>query len=392
MAGLFDPLTIRDLTFANRVFVSPMCQYSSVDGYANDWHLVHFGSRAVGGAGLVMTEATAVLPEGRISPQDLGIWADKHIEMLARIVSFIHEQGSIAGMQLAHAGRKASTRRPWEGQGTVPEAEGGWKKVVAPSALAFADTYSMPQALTPDGIQEVVSAFAAAARRACQAGFRVLEIHAAHGYLIHEFLSTLSNRREDDYGGSFENRTRLCREVIAAVRSSWPKELPLFLRISATDWIDGGWDIEQSIKLAGQLKQMGVDLIDCSSGGNVAHAEIPVGPGYQTAFAERIRHEAEIMTGAVGMITSPVQAEHSIRTGQADAVIMARELLRDPYWPLRAARELDQRIARPVQYLRAAPKGAQPRVPVDLKSFESCFEEQHGVPERRGTRRLERGK
>jgi len=382
MPGLFDPLAIREVKFTNRVFVSPMCQYSSHDGYANDWHFVHLGSRAVGGAGLIFTEATAVLPEGRISPQDLGIWADGHIEMLTRIVSFIHEQGSVAGIQLAHAGRKASTRRPWEAPGTVPESEGGWKKVVAPSALAFADTYPMPQALTNDGIQEVVSAFAAAARRACQAGFRVLEIHAAHGYLIHEFLSPLSNKREDDYGGSFGNRTRLCREIVAGVRSSWPKELPLFLRISATDWIVGGWDVDESVKLARQLKRLGVDLIDCSSGGNVPHAKIPVGPGYQTAFANRIRREAEIMTGAVGMITSPVQAEHIIRTEQADAVIMAREFLRDPYWALRAARELDQPIAWPVQYLRAAPKGAQARVPVNLKSFESCFEEQHGVPER----------
>src|SRR5438477_9968667 len=382
MPSLLDSLAIRDLNFANRVFVSPMCQYSSHDGYANDWHLVHLGSRAVGGAGLVLTEASAVLPEGRISPQDLGIWADGHIEMPSRIVRFINEQGSIAGMQLAHAGRKASTRRPWEASGTVPESEGGWKKVVAPSALTFTDGYPMPQALTPDGIQEIIAAFAAAARRACQAGFRVIEIHAAHGYLIHEFLSPLSNRREDDYGGSFENRTRLCREIVAAVRSEWPKQLPLFLRISTTDWIEGGWDINESVKLARQLKRMGVDLIDCSSGGNVPHAKIPVGPGYQVAFAERIRREANIMTGAVGMITSPVQAEHIIRTEQADAVIMAREFLRDPYWPLRAARELDQPIAWPVQYLRAAPKDAQPRVPVDLKSFESCFEEQHGVPER----------
>jgi len=382
MPGLFDPLTIRDLTFANRVFVSPMCQYSSHDGYANDWHFVHLGSRAVGGAGLIFTEATAVLPEGRISPQDLGIWSDGHIEMLGRIVSFIQEQGSIAGMQLAHAGRKASTRRPWETPGSVPESEGGWKKVVAPSALPFADNYPMPQALTTNGIQEVVSAFAAAARRACQAGFRVIEIHAAHGYLIHEFLSPLSNKREDDYGGSFENRTRLCRDIVAAVRSEWPKELPLFVRISATDWIDDGWNIDESVKLSTELKPMGVDLIDCSSGGNVPHAKIPVGPGYQVTFAERIRRDAEIMTGAVGMITSPVQAEHIIRTGQADAVIMAREFLRDPYWALRAARELEQPIAWPVQYLRAAPKGAQPQVPVDLKSFESCFEEQHSVPER----------
>jgi 2,4-dienoyl-CoA reductase-like NADH-dependent reductase (Old Yellow Enzyme family) len=381
MAGLFDPLAIREVKFTNRVFVSPMCQYSSHDGYANDWHFVHLGSRAVGGAGLVLTEATAVLPEGRISPQDLGIWADEHIEMLSRIVRFIHEQGSVAGMQLAHAGRKASTHRPWEAPGAISESEGGWK-VVAPSVIPFSDTYPMPQALTLDGIQEVIAAFAAAARRACQAGFRVVEIHAAHGYLIHEFLSPLSNRREDDYGGSFENRTRLCREVVAGVRSSWPKELPLFLRISATDWVDGAWDVDDSVKLARQLKPIGVDLIDCSSGGNVPHTEIPVGPGYQTAFANRIRREAEIMTGAVGMITSPIQAEHIIRTEQADAVIMAREFLRDPYWALRAAGELDQPIAWPVQYLRAAPKGAQPRVPVDLKSFESCFEEQHGVPER----------
>jgi 2,4-dienoyl-CoA reductase-like NADH-dependent reductase (Old Yellow Enzyme family) len=382
MPGLFDPLAIRDLTFTNRVFVSPMCQYSSRDGFANDWHFVHLGSRAVGGAGLVLTEATAVLPEGRISPEDLGIWSDEHIEMLSRIVSFIHEQGSIAGMQLAHAGRKASTRRPWEGSGAISETEGGWKKVVAPSALPFAEFYPMPQALTNDGIQIVVAAFAAAARRACQAGFRVIEIHAAHGYLIHEFLSPLSNKRSDDYGGSFENRTRLCREIVAAVRSQWPKELPLFLRISSTDWVDGGWNINESVKLAGALKQIAVDLIDCSSGGNVPHAKIPAGPGYQTHFAERIRREAGIMTGAVGMITSPVQAEHIIGTEQADAVIMAREFLRDPYWPLRAARELDQPIAWPVQYLRAAPKGAQPRIPVDLKSFESCFEEQHGIPER----------
>ena len=382
MPSLFDPLAIREVKFANRVFVSPMCQYSSHDGYANDWHFVHLGSHAVGGAGLVLTEATAVLPEGRISPQDLGIWADEHIKMLSRIVSFIHEQGSIAGMQLAHAGRKASTRRPWEGSGAIPEAEGGWKKVVAPSALRFAESYPMPQALTNDGIQEAVSAFAAAARRACQAGFRVIEIHAAHGYLIHAFLSPLSNKRSDVYGGSFENRTRLCREIVAAVRSEWPKELPLFLRISSTDWVDGGWSINESVKLAGELKQIGVDLIDCSSGGNVPHAKIPVGPGYQTAFAERVRREAGIMTGAVGMITAPVQAEHIIRTEQADVVIMAREFLRDPYWPLRAARELDQPIAWPVQYLRAGPKGAQPRERVNLKTFESCFEEQHGVPER----------
>jgi 2,4-dienoyl-CoA reductase-like NADH-dependent reductase (Old Yellow Enzyme family) len=381
MTHLFDPLAIRDITFANRVFVSPMCQYSSTDGYASDWHFVHLGSRAVGGAGLVLTEATAVLPEGQISPQDLGIWMDDHIEPLARVVRFIHEQGSVAGMQLAHAGRKASTYAPWAGHGTVPESEGGWSKVVAPSVLRFTDGYPMPQALSIEGIQNVVSAFAAAARRACEAGFRVIEIHAAHGYLIHEFLSPLSNQRTDAYGGSFENRTRILREIVAAVRGSWPERAPLFVRISATDWIEGGWDIEQSVELARQVKQLGADLIDCSSGGNV-HAKVPVGPGYQTPFAEQIRREANILTGAVGMITSPVQAEHVLVNGQADAVIIAREFLRDPYWPVRAARELGQPISWPVQYLRAAPEGSQARVAVDLKNLESCFEEQRAIPER----------
>ena len=383
MPHLFDSFTIRDLEFSNRVFVSPMCEYSSVDGYANDWHLVHLGSRAVGGAGLVLTEATAVLPEGRISPQDLGIWKDEHVDPLKRIVSFIHEQGSVAGMQLAHAGRKASTRRPWEGDGVVPETEGGWQNVMAPSAIQFADNYPKPQPLTVDGIQSVVRAFAAAARRACDAGFRVIEIHAAHGYLIHEFLSPLSNHRDDSYGGSFENRTRLIREVVTAVRSSWPKGAPLFVRISATDWVEGGWDLKQSIELARSLKQLGVDLIDCSSGGTVPHAKIPAGPGYQTPFAQRIRHEAEILTGAVGMITSPVQAEQIIGTGQADAIVIAREFLRDPYWPLRAAKELGQSISWPVQYLRAAPQDAVARVPVNLEKLRSCFEEQHAVPESR---------
>jgi 2,4-dienoyl-CoA reductase-like NADH-dependent reductase (Old Yellow Enzyme family) len=359
-----------------------MCQYSSTDGFASDWHLVHLGSRAVGGAGLVLTEATAVVPEGRISPQDLGIWKDEHVEPLRRIARFIHEQGSVAGMQLAHAGRKASTYAPWAGHGRIPENEGGWKNVVAPSALAFAPGYPMPQALSIDWIKNLVSAFGAAARRACEAGFRVIEIHAAHGYLIHEFLSPLSNQRTDAYGGSFENRTRILREVVAAVRGSWPEGAPLFVRISATDWIEGGWDIQQSVELSRQLKGLGVDLIDCSSGGNVAHAKIPVGPGYQTQFAEQIRREAGVLTGAVGMITSPVQAEHILVTEQADAVIVARELLRDPYWPLRAARELGQAISWPVQYLRAAREGSQARVPVDLKNLESCLEEQHAVPER----------
>jgi 2,4-dienoyl-CoA reductase-like NADH-dependent reductase (Old Yellow Enzyme family) len=382
MAGLFDPLAIREVKFANRVFVSPMCEYSSVDGFATDWHLVHLGSRAVGGAGLVLTEATAVLPEGRISPQDLGIWSDDHIEALSRIVSFIHEQGSVAGMQLAHAGRKASTYRPWESEGAMPESKGGWKNVVAPSAVPFADNYAMPQAVTVDGIQEIIAAFAHAARRACEAGFRVIEIHGAHGYLIHEFLSPLSNHRDDAYGGSFENRTRFIREIITAVRTCWPKGAPLFVRISATDWVEGGWDLKQSIELARGLKQLGVDLIDCSSGGSVPHAKIPAGPGYQTPFAQKIREKAEILTGAVGMITSPVQAEQIIATGEADAILMAREFLRDPYWPLRAAKELGQSISWPVQYLRAAPRGAHARVPVNLEKLRSCFEEQHAVPER----------
>ena len=382
MAHLFDPLTIREITFANRVLVSPMCQYSSIDGYANDWHFVHLGSRAVGGAGLVLTEATAVLPEGRISPQDLGLWKDDHIEHLARIVRFIHEQGSVAGTQLAHAGRKASTHRPWDGHGTVAESDGGWANVVAPSAVAFADHYPKPQALSVDGIHDIVSAFSAAARRACEAGFRVIEIHAAHGYLIHQFLSPLSNQRTDAYGGSFENRTRILREILAAVRGSWPEQAPVFVRISATDWIHGGWDIEQSVELARQLKGFGADLIDCSSGGNVPHATIPVGPGYQTAFAEQIRRRAKILTAAVGMITSPIQAEHILVSGQADAVVMAREFLRDPYWPLRAARELRQSVSWPVQYLRAAPEGSQTRVAMDLKELESCFEEQHAIPQR----------
>jgi 2,4-dienoyl-CoA reductase-like NADH-dependent reductase (Old Yellow Enzyme family) len=370
MAHLFDPLAIRDITFANRVFVSPMCEYSSSDGYANDWHMVHLGSRAVGGAGLVFTEATAVLPEGRISPQDLGIWKDDHIEPLARIARFIHGQGAVAGMQLAHAGRKASTYRPWEGSGAIPESAGGWKKVVAPSSLAFAEHYPMPQALTANGIQEVVNAFSAAARRAWEAGFRVIEIHAAHGYLLHEFLSPLSNHRSDSYGGSFENRTRMLREVVGAVRAVWAERAPLFVRISATDWVDGSWDIQQSVELARVLKKLGVDLIDCSSGGNVPYAKIPVGPGYQTPFADQIRREAGIMTGAVGMITSSAQAEHIISGGQADAVLLAREFLRDPYWPLHAARELGQQISWPVQYLRAAPEGSPVRTAIDLSRLD----------------------
>ena len=364
MAHLFEPLTIRGVSFSNRIFVSPMCEYSSSDGFANDWHFVHLGSRAVGGAGLVFTEATAVTPEGRISPEDLGIWKDDHVDMLARIVRFVHEQGSVAGMQLAHAGRKANTYRPWSGTGAVSDADGGWTNVLAPTAVAFADNYPQPREMSKQDIAATIEAFAAAAARAHAAGFRVIEIHAAHGYLLHEFLSPLSNQRTDEYGGSFDNRTRMVREVASAIRKVWPEELPLFTRISATDWTAGGWDIDQSVELARRLKTLGVDLIDCSSGGNVATAKIPIGPGYQTPFAERIRKDAEILTGAVGMITSPTQAEHIVGSGQADAVLIARELLRDPYFPMRAARELGQDVTWPAQYLRAGPHGAKPRPPI----------------------------
>ncbi len=337
-----------------------MCEYSCTDGYANDWHFVHLGSRAIGGAALVFTEATAVTPEGRISPQDLGIWSDAHVEPLARVVRFIDQHGSVAGIQLAHAGRKGSTRPAWDKPGSIAEADGGWR-TLAPSALAFSDGYAVPQALTDDGIRAVIGAFTDAARRARDAGFRVIEIHAAHGYLLHEFLSPLTNHRDDAYGGTFENRTRLLREIAAAIREVWPDELPLFTRISATDWTDGGWDVEQSIELARALKPLGVDLIDCSSGGNVPRASIPVGPGYQTPFAERIRRDANILTGAIGLITGSAQADHIVRSGQADCVLLARELLRDPYWPLRAARELGCRTPWPIQYLRAAPEGTPAR-------------------------------
>ena len=367
MPHLFDPFVLRGVKLVNRIAVSPMCQYSCVDGFPSDWHFVHLGSRAVGGAGLVLTEASAVVPEGRISPQDLGIWSEDHIEPFERITRFIHEQGSVAGMQLAHAGRKGSTYRPAEKrQGAVPAAEGGWQPV-APSAIPFDQGYAVPEALSEDGLRAVIRAFADAAERARQAGFRVVEIHAAHGYLLHQFLSPFSNKRTDCYGGSFENRTRLLREVVAAIRSKWPERFPLLLRISATDWAVGGWDIEQSVELARQIGPFGVDLIDCSSGGSVPSARMPLGPGYQTPFAERIRRETGVSTGAVGMITSPAQADHIIHTGQADIVLLARELLRDPYWPLRAARELGQRFAWPVQYLRAAPEGSPARTATPIE-------------------------
>jgi 2,4-dienoyl-CoA reductase-like NADH-dependent reductase (Old Yellow Enzyme family) len=350
---LFAPLALRGLTLANRIVVSPMCQYSSENGFANDWHLVHLGSRAVGGAALVMAEATAVAPEGRITAADLGIWDDAHVAELARCVRFIRGQGAAAGIQLAHAGRKASTTPPWEGGRQVPPDSGGWRPV-APSAVPFRAGDVAPEALTRDGIAGVVDVFVAAARRADAAGFQALEVHAAHGYLLHEFLSPLSNRRDDDYGGSLENRMRLTLEVVRAVRRAWPGDRPLFVRISATDWADGGWDIEQSVVLARRLAAEGVDLVDCSSGGLVPGVSIPIGPGYQLQFAERIRREAKVMTGAVGLITEPHQANAVVASGQADLVFLARQLLRHPYWPLRAARTLGAAVAWPKQYERAA--------------------------------------
>ncbi|HEX6967021.1 MAG TPA: NADH:flavin oxidoreductase/NADH oxidase [Gemmatimonadaceae bacterium] len=350
---LFSPLHLREVTMPNRIAVSPMCQYSSIDGFASDWHLVHLGSRAVGGAGLVIAEATAVTAEGRISPGDLGIWSDAHIEPLARCTRFIAEQGSVPGIQLAHAGRKASTAEPWKGDGPLTPEEGGWRPIVAPSAIPFDAKYPVPEALDAGGIALVVAAFASAARRALEAGFQVIELHAAHGYLLHEFLSPLSNTRTDAYGGSFENRTRIVRDVIAAVREVWPERLPLLIRISATDWVEGGWDIEQSVELARTIAPLGVDLIDCSTGGNVPHVRIPVGPGYQVQFAERIRRETNVCTGAVGLITQPVQAEEILRDGKADLILLARQMLRDPYWPLHAAKALGVAVEWPEQYVRA---------------------------------------
>jgi 2,4-dienoyl-CoA reductase-like NADH-dependent reductase (Old Yellow Enzyme family) len=353
--NLFTPLTVRGVTFRNRIAVSPMCQYSSVDGLATDWHLVHLGSRAVGGAGLVMTEAAAVEARGRISPADAGIWKDEHIDPLARITRFLREHGAVAGIQLAHAGRKASTRRPWEGGGTIPESAGGWP-TVAPSAVPSQPEDPAPVELSHAGIHSIVDAFRTAARRALRAGFQVVEIHGAHGYLIHEFLSPLSNRRTDEYGGSFENRIRFALEVAEAVRGAWPLNLPLFLRISATDWVEGGWTPDESVELARRVQPLGVDLIDCSSGGSAANAKVPLAPGYQVPFAERIRREAGILTGAVGMITMPRQADEIIRSGKADLVLLAREFLRDPYFPLDAARALGAELNPPVQYARAFPK------------------------------------
>ena len=330
-----------------------MCEYSAEDGYLNDWHLVHLGARAVGGAGTVLTEAMAVVPEGRISPGDLGIWDDAHIESFARVVDFAKKQGAVIGPQLAHAGFKASTQAPWKDRKPAGIDNGGWRPVYAPSAKPFSDDSLVPEALTKEGIARVVQAFADGARRSLQAGCNLVEIHGAHGYLIHEFLTPLVNLRSDEYGGTFENRTRIVREIVEAIRKVWPERLPLWLRLSCTDWTEGGWTIEDSVALARMVKPMGVDLIDCSTGGAVPRARMPIGPGYQTPFAERIRREVGIPTGAVGLITSPEQAQHIVATGQADVVLLARELLRDPHWPLRAAHVLKQEITWPVQYERA---------------------------------------
>jgi 2,4-dienoyl-CoA reductase-like NADH-dependent reductase (Old Yellow Enzyme family) len=353
MAHLFSPLKIKSVEFKNRIAVSPMCEYSSVDGFANDWHLVHLGSRAVGGSALVMTEATAVSAEGRISYGDLGIWKDEHIEKLKQITDFIHKQGGVAGIQLAHAGRKASHEVPWKGGTQIPsDKENGWK-ALAPSGLPFIESEEAPVELDKQGIEKVKADFKAAASRALKAGFKVIELHAAHGYLMNEFYSPLSNQRNDEYGGIFENRIRLLTEVIASIKQVWPNDYPLFVRISSTDWMEGGWTIDDSIALAKILKDKGVDLVDCSSGGNVATAKIPLKPGYQVEFAEKIRKQTGILTGAVGLITEPVQADQIIQSGQADIVLLARELLRDPYFPLRAAHKLGHEVKWPSQYERA---------------------------------------
>jgi len=352
MSKLLSPLTVRDVELRNRIVISPMCTYSAVDGFANDWHLVHLGSRAVGGAGLVIQEATAVSAEGRISPGDLGLYNDEHIEMLQRINTFIHQNGSIAGIQLAHAGRKASCARAWDGGKQLKKNNGGWT-TVAPSAVAYYSDDETPQVLNVVGIQKVISDFRTAAKRALKAGYKVIDIHAAHGYLVHQFLSPLSNHRTDSYGGSFENRIRLLLEIVEAIRTVWPLNLPLFVRLSATDWAEGGWDIAESVKLTSILKVKGVDLIDTSSGGMVHNAKVPVGPGYQVPFAERIKKETGILAGAVGLITQPQQAEDILQKEQADLILIARESLRDPYFAINAAKELGDDTEWPLQYLRA---------------------------------------
>lgn len=349
---LFTPLTVRNVMFRNRIVVSPMCQYSSEDGFANDWHLVHLGSRAVGGAGLVISEATAVSPEGRISPDDLGIWKDEHIDRLERITSFIHAQGSVAGIQLAHAGRKASTSSPWKGGEPLTKEEGGWD-TVAPSSLPFKEGHPVPHELTKYEIAGIVGKFRDAALRAYKAGFRVIEIHAAHGYLLNEFMSPATNIRKDEYGGDFGNRVRLLYEVVDAVREVWPVEFPLFVRVSSTDYAENGWTLDESIKLAKELNQKEVDLVDCSSGGNLSGVRIKVEPLYQLRFAEEIKKQSGILTGAVGMITTAEECEMIIREGKADLVFLAREFLRDPYFPIHAALELEHKVEWPLQYERA---------------------------------------
>ena len=352
---LFEPIRLAGAVLKNRVVVSPMCQYSAEDGHPTPWHMVHLGSRAVGGAGLVIAEATAVEARGRITSGDSGIYLDSQAEAWAPIAKFIREQGAVAGMQLAHAGRKASTSKPWEGGKGVTVEEGGWRPTLAPSAIAFQADYPEPAAMTIAQIDEVVKAFGVAAKRAVDAGFQLLEIHGAHGYLIHEFLSPISNQRTDEYGGSFENRTRFVRRVIASIKSSIPESVALLLRISATEYApDGGWDLEQSVALVDSIKSEGVHLIDVSSGGNVSTQKVPIGAGYQTRFASEIRRRTGVLTGAVGLITSPYQADHIVRTEQADVVLLARELLRNPYWPLEAAKELHVKpVPAPVQYARA---------------------------------------
>jgi 2,4-dienoyl-CoA reductase-like NADH-dependent reductase (Old Yellow Enzyme family) len=352
-----ESFRLRDVEFRNRIGIPPMCQYSATDGVASDWHFVHYGSRAVGGAGLLIFEATAVAPEGRITPGDLGLWKDEQAAALGRIARFVQEHGCVPAVQLAHAGRKASAALGWQEQRSLSAAEGGWT-ALAPSAIAFGEGYATPREMSRDEINAVIEAFAGAARRAREAGLRVLEVHAAHGYLLHQFLSPLSNRRSDAYGGVFENRTRLVREVVAAVREHWPERLPLFVRLSATDWVEGGWTVEETVELCRQIKTLGVDLVDVSSAGLVPTASIPAGPGFQTGFAARIRREAGIATAAVGLITSAAQADHIVRTGQADMVLLGREILRHPYWPLQAAATLGEAGRWPRQYLRAAPPGS----------------------------------
>ena len=354
---LFDSISLRSVTLRNRIAMSPMCEYSSTDGFANSWHAIHLGSRAVGGTGLILTEAAAVSPEGRITPHDLGIYRDEHIEPLREIVRFVHDHGAVAGIQLAHAGFKASTARPWEGGGPLRPEQGGWLPVYGASANAFTDGWIVPHALEADEIAELTQRFADATQRALKAGFRVVEIHAAHGYLLHEFLSPITNTRTDAYGGSFENRTRFLRDVVQAVRSVMPEDLPLFVRISASDWVEGGWTVEDSVELAKQLRNLGVDLVDCSSGGIHPHAKIEAGPGYQVPFSRAVRNDGGIATAAVGMITGPEQADQILASGDADMIFLGRELLRQPYWPLMAAAKLGRTdVQWPPQYERAKPR------------------------------------